>query len=82
MAIGIIKYFDNKHGFGFIKPDHMINEVLLHITELEKANIKALDEFALEGLRISFDIKTNKHNKPVATNIKIVIDQRNRKKAS
>ena len=82
MAIGIIKYFDNKHGFGFIKTDHMINEVFLHITELEKANIKALDEFALEGLRISFDIKTNKHNKPVATNIKIVIDQRNRKKVS
>jgi len=76
------------------KPMQLITNKILSLTNtfnidspivlvrLEKANIKALDEFALEGLRISFDIKTNKHNKPVATNIKIVIDKKNRKEAS
>lgn len=75
MAIGTIKWFDTKQGFGFIRPDDGANEVFLHISELGKANIKLIDKFALEGLRVGYDVGTNKNNKPAAINIKIVTDR-------
>ena len=72
MATGTVKWFDIKQNFGFIRPDNTTSEVILHISELDKAGIKLIDKFALDGIRISYDITTNENNKSVATNIKIL----------
>ncbi len=74
MATGTVKWFDIKQNFGFIKPDDKFNEVVLHISELDKAGIKLIDKFALDGIKISYDIIMNDSNKPAATNIKIITD--------
>ncbi len=72
MATGTVKWFDIKQNFGFIRPDNTTSEVILHISELDKAGIKLIDKFALNGIRISYDITTNENNKSIATNIKIL----------
>lgn len=43
---GIIKWFDYKKGYGFITPDEKADErdVFLHISALEKADIKKIEE--------------------------------------
>ena len=77
MATGTVKWFDIKQNFGFIKPDDTSNEVMLHVSELDKANIKLIDKFALDGIRVSYDIDMSESNKPAATNIKIITDKPN-----
>ncbi len=73
MATGTVKWFDTKQGFGFIKPNDEVNEIFLHVDELEKADIKFVGKFALQGLRVTYDVGVNKHNKPAAVNIKVTM---------
>ena len=74
MATGTIKWFDPAQGFGFIKPDDAVNEVFLHVSELEKAGIGFIDKFAIEGLSVAYDVGTNKHGKPAAIDVKLNVD--------
>ena len=44
MPNGKIKWFNQKKGFGFIKPDDDSNDVFVHISAFEKAGIEYLNE--------------------------------------
>jgi len=77
MATGTIKWLNVKQNFGFIKPDDTSNEVVLRVSELDKTGIKLIDKFALDGIKISYDVIMNDSNKPAATNIKIITDKSN-----
>ena len=52
MKYGNVKWYNSKKGYGFIEPDGENKDVFVHISQLEKANIKNL----VEGQRIGFDI--------------------------
>ena len=43
MEKGIIKWYDPKKGFGFIKPYLDNGDVFLHFTTVERAGLKNLD---------------------------------------
>ena len=56
MPSGKIKWFNEKKGFGFIKPDADDKDVFVHVSAFEKAGI----EFLNEGDALSYEIATEK----------------------
>ncbi len=56
---GAVKFFKGERGYGFIKPDDGGRDVFVHITAVEQAGLKSLNE----GQRISFDIESNPNGK-------------------
>jgi CspA family cold shock protein len=66
MESGTVKWFNGTKGFGFIKPDNGGADIFVHISAIQKAGLKTLDE----GQRISYDVEDNKGRK-AAGNIKL-----------
>jgi CspA family cold shock protein len=63
---GVVKFFNGERGYGFIKPDDGGRDVFVHITAVEQAGLKNLNE----GQRISFDVEPDKKGKgPKAVNL-------------
>ncbi len=52
MAEGIVKWFNDQKGYGFITPDSG-NDVFVHHTAIQGEGFKSLEE----GQRVSFDIE-------------------------
>lgn len=65
MAQGTVKWFNPTKGFGFIEPEGGGGDVFVHISAVEKAGWRSLNE----GQRVSFDITADK-GKNSATNLK------------
>jgi CspA family cold shock protein len=69
MATGTVKFFDTQKGFGFIQPDDGSKDVFVHITAVERAGIRGLNE----GDKVSFDLVNDpKRGKSSAENLKKV----------
>ena len=66
MATGIVKWFNPTKGYGFIQPDQGGTDVFVHITALEAAGLRSLNE----GQKVSYELATNK-GKTSAANLKI-----------
>jgi cold shock protein len=63
---GVVKFFNTERGYGFVKPDDGGRDVFVHITAVEAAGLKSLNE----GQRISFDVEPDKKGKgPKAVNL-------------
>jgi len=63
---GTIKFFNAERGYGFIKPDDGGRDVFVHITAVESAGLKVLNE----GQRIIFEVEPDKKGKgPKAVNL-------------
>lgn len=56
MATGTVKWFNKDKGFGFIAPDEGGNDVFVHITALQAANIGDLPD----GTKVSYEIVENR----------------------
>jgi len=65
MAQGTVKWFNAQKGFGFIQPDGGGSDVFVHISAVERAGLRGLNE----GQKISYDIATEK-GRDSATNLK------------
>ena len=52
MAQGVIKWFDNKKGFGFIAQDEGGQDVFVHFSVVQGEGFKTLDE----GDRVEFEV--------------------------
>ncbi len=65
MAIGKVKWFDARKGFGFIQPETGGKDVFVHISAVERAGMDGL----AEGQRVSYDV-AEQRGKPAATNLK------------
>ncbi|NTJ66500.1 cold-shock protein [Agrobacterium rhizogenes] len=69
MAIGTVKWFDAGRGFGFIQPDDGSTDVFVHISALERADIRALKD----GQKVSFElVQDRKNGKNSAANLQAV----------
>lgn len=67
MANGTVKWFNPTKGFGFIQPESGSSDVFVHISALERAGLRTLNE----GQKVSYDLATDR-GKTSATNIKLV----------
>src|ERR1700745_1187298 len=67
MTQGTVKGFNGQKGFGFIQPDDGSKDVFVHITAVERAGMRSLNE----GQKVSFEIVTER-GKQAAGNIQPV----------
>lgn len=56
MQSGTVKWFNSQKGFGFIQPDDGGSDVFVHISAVERAGLRQLDE----GQKISFEVVADK----------------------
>ena len=66
MTKGIVKWFNQKKGYGFIAPEGEDKDVFVHITAVQAAGQKRLDE----DQEVSFEIEEVDGRKS-AINIKV-----------
>ena len=64
MATGIVKWFNESKGFGFISPDEGGEDLFAHFSAIQSKGSKTL----AEGQRVSFDVTTGPKGKQ-ASNI-------------
>ena len=65
METGIVKWFNETKGYGFIKPDSGAEDVFVHISAVRNAGMQTLHE----NQRISFEIEAGTGGKSSATNL-------------
>lgn len=69
MNTGTVKWFNAQKGFGFIQPDDGGKDVFVHISAVERAGMRSLNE----GQKISFDIVADRRTgKSSAENLRAV----------
>lgn len=66
MALGTVKWFNASKGFGFIVPQDGGKDVFVHITAVQAAGLRGLDE----GQRISYEVAMER-GKAAATNLRL-----------
>ena len=52
MASGTVKWFNSTKGFGFIQPDDGSTDVLVHISAVERAGMRGLND----GQKITYEL--------------------------
>jgi CspA family cold shock protein len=67
MVVGTVKWFNTTKGFGFIAPEDGGKDVFVHITAVQSAGLRGLDE----GQKVTFDIEMER-GKAAAINLKAV----------
>ena len=69
MIQGTVKWFNGQKGFGFIQPDDGGKDVFVHISAVERAGLRGLNE----GQKISFEVVANrKTGKSSAENLRTI----------
>jgi len=58
MATGTVKWFNSQKGFGFIQPDQGGPDVFVHISAVERAGFRSLND----GRKISYELVQDKRS--------------------
>src|SRR3954462_9129385 len=58
MATGTVKWFNATKGFGFIQPDDGGSDVFVHISAVEQAGLRALNE----GDQVQFEMEQDRRS--------------------
>ena len=66
MAIGTVKWFNATKGYGFIQPQDGGKDVFVHVTAVEAAGLRNLNE----GQKVSYEVNMDR-GKAAATNLKL-----------
>ncbi len=65
MSTGTVKWFNSTKGYGFIQPEDGGQDVFVHVSAVEKAGLRGLNE----GQRVSFELQKER-GKTAAVNLK------------
>jgi len=67
MATGTVKWFNATKGFGFIQPDGGSKDVFVHISAVERAGLRGLDD----GQKVTFDMEVGRDGRQSASNLSL-----------
>ncbi|MGK9235151.1 cold-shock protein [Inquilinus limosus] len=67
MATGTVKWFNTTKGFGFIQPDNGGKDVFVHISAVEAAGLRTLNE----GQQVSFELARGRDGRESAANLQV-----------
>lgn len=62
MKNGIVKFYNEQKGYGFIQPEDGGNDVFVHATALERAGLRSLRE----GQKVMFDTQQDRKSGKMA----------------
>ncbi|MBA4211235.1 MAG: cold-shock protein [Parvibaculum sp.] len=62
MANGTVKWFNSQKGYGFIQPQDGGKDVFVHVSAVERAGMRGLDE----GQAIAYDLETDQRSGKVS----------------
>jgi CspA family cold shock protein len=62
MNTGIVKFYNDQKGFGFIQPDDGGKDVFVHATALERAGMRGL----VQGQKVAFDTQEDRRTGKIA----------------
>jgi CspA family cold shock protein len=65
--IGQVKFFNTTKGFGFIAPEDGGKDVFVHVTAVQAAGLRGLNE----GQKVNFEVEADKRG-PKAVNLQLV----------
>ena len=66
MATGTVKWFNATKGYGFIAPDDGGKDVFLHVSALERAGLRSVQE----GQKLSFELARGRDGRTSAENVR------------
>ncbi|MGL4437963.1 MAG: cold-shock protein [Bosea sp. (in: a-proteobacteria)] len=62
MATGKVKWFNESKGYGFIAPDDGTKDVFVHISAVERAGLRSLNENQAVSYELTTDRKSGKQS--------------------
>jgi len=68
MATGTVKFFNPDKGFGFITPEGGNKDVFVHISAVERAGLRTLND----GQKVSYELENDRQGRASAINLQSV----------
>ncbi len=65
MAVGVVKWFNATKGYGFIAPETGGKDVFVHISAVQRAGLRGLNE----GQKVEFEIEQQQNGRSAAVNL-------------
>jgi len=65
MAKGTVKWFNPTKGYGFIAPETGGKDVFVHISAVQKAGLRSLNE----GQKVGFEVEQQQNGRTAAVNL-------------
>ncbi|MCX7375513.1 MAG: cold-shock protein [Alphaproteobacteria bacterium] len=65
MPKGTVKWFNPTKGYGFVAPDTGDKDVFVHISAVQKAGLRTLNE----GQKLTFDVEQQPNGRAAAVNL-------------
>jgi CspA family cold shock protein len=65
MPIGTVKFFNQSKGYGFIQPEDGGQDAFVHITAVERAGMRTLNQ----DQKVSYDLEQDQRGKTKAVNL-------------
>jgi CspA family cold shock protein len=65
MTQGVVKWFNPTKGYGFIAPETGGKDVFVHISAVQKAGLRNLNE----GQRLGFEVEQQQNGRAAAVNL-------------
>jgi CspA family cold shock protein len=62
MARGVVKFFNDAKGFGFIAPDDGANDIFVHVSAVERSGLGGLNE----GDEVTFEVEQDRRSGKLA----------------
>jgi cold shock protein len=68
MATGTVKWFNTTKGYGFIAPDDGGKDIFVHISAVERAGLKSLND----NQKVSFELQSGRDGRSSASDLVLI----------